>query len=196
MALPKQEPFTAADQNLVTYNASWVENGGGFRIVSNQCDSKAGRSGNMQHWEGDGVPSNTHYAKATIKAYGAPWGYIGVAVRCASASDEGYYLFAFNSESYIGTNISGSYIDIGGERGPFAVNDILELRASATGKLQIFKNGSQVGTDILDTTYSAGYFGLSAYDPARDSRIDDWEGGNLGGASAAWLQRNYWWDNY
>ena len=45
-----------------------------------------------------------------------------------------------------------------------------------------------------DSNYSGGAAGVSGYDDSASARIDDWEGGNLGGESASeiHIDDSYW----
>ncbi len=53
------------------------------------------------------------------------------------------------------------------------------IRLEAQGStLRVYYDGSQIGTDQTDSSFATGAVGIFIIDGS--SRMDDWEGGNLG----------------
>lgn len=190
MALPKTETFTAANGTDLTTITGWVVNNGGFSINTNSLRSDTGGD-HVAHWEGDGAFNNNQYAQALCVAL-VNGAYIGVAVRVHASADT-YYGITWNlsTGAFFFKYVAGVYTEFGSSAS-FAVTDTGRLEASGT-TITPKKNGSTTGapTAVTDSAISSGYAGVGGAGDNVGSRIDDWEGGNLGGTTgdsfAAWI---------
>lgn len=187
MALPATDAFTAANGTvLTTYSASWTNNNGTFAINTNSVHPNSGVADDAAaHWNAD-VFSNDQYSQGTIVALGATI-YIGVSVRCHASA---FTFYQFNSDSadgcYLDKYVAGVYTQLGSTGGVFAVSDVIYLQASGT-TLTPKKNGSTVVTPgaQTDSAITSGSAGIGGAGNGSTSRLDSWEGGNLGGATTA-----------
>lgn len=184
MALPASDNFAAANNTiLTTYSGSWTFNAGEFRINTNAVYSSGGGADDQAaHWNAD-VFDDDQYAEATVAAITGGT-YTGVAVRCA-ASGASFYAFLGDATdgSYLDKYVSGVYTQLGSKGSPFAVSDVIRLEVSGT-TLTPKINGSTSGTPgaQTDSALSSGSAGIGGAGSSSSSRIDNWEGGNLGAA--------------
>lgn len=138
----------------------------------------------MSFWNADTF-GDDQYSEYTV-AQGPGSAYQGVVVRAASGPD-GYFWIA-NLSSPNGSLYrvdDGTFTELqGGIPGPTAVNDVLRLEAEGSN-LRCYLNGVQTGSTQSDATYASGSagVGVSFTSGGSPARGDDWEGGNLGGAS-------------
>jgi len=182
-ALPATDTFTVAvDTNFSSY-ANWTVNSGSLQVLQATDDVRPNSNNeDAAHWNADAFGAD-QYSLGTITA-AANNIYIGVAVR-AAASGATYYGWYGEGVgvNYLHKNVSGTYTDIASEGTSWAVNDLLKLVVSGT-TLTPTKNGGSTGTPGVqtDSSISSGYAGLVGYGTGA-TRIDDWEGGNVGGGA-------------
>lgn len=178
MALPKQESFTAAVDNVIsTYDANWTTRAGNLTVYEATDICKCTTSRAWVYWSGDAF-SNDQYAQ--MKLTDISNCYIGIGVRMSdgTTSGHGYYFIASTADSYFGKRDEAVWTDIGGDRGAFADGDVIRTEFSGdTWTLK--KNGGTLASNT-DATFASGAAGICSYVSGAD-QMDDWEGGNLGG---------------
>ncbi len=183
MALPATDTFTAADGTaLTTYSANWTLNGGGFSIYSNAlCNNGSGDY--AAHWNADTFEDD-QYASCKITVGSS---YIGPAVRVASGSTKTYYgIYGGGSTAYMYVAVDGGWTQLGSTGSAWATNDVIRIEANGT-TISSTKNGSATGMPgpVTNNSIASGYAGVTGYAGLDTThRLDDWEGGNLGGAAA------------
>ena len=181
MALPATDGFAAANGTaLTTYSASWTNNGSTFAIFSNALRCSNAAEG-AAHWNADTF-SNDQYATATVVAI-TNVSYIGVSVRCHATATT-FYGFEANSNdaSYLFKYVAGVSTQLGSTGAVFTVTDVLRLEASGT-TITPKVDGSTLNPPgaQTDSSISSGFAGVVGAGSDTGSRIDNWEGGNLGG---------------
>ncbi|MGE5392909.1 MAG: hypothetical protein ACM3NH_04150, partial [Candidatus Saccharibacteria bacterium] len=184
-AVAFSDAFTGADSTLLSsHDSRWVLNtGSAYQLSSNGVVGAEGSgNGSMANWNASTDPNQ--YAKGVFGAM--THALMGVAVRVNPSTSNGYYFFASDIESYFGKLDGTTWTDIpdGASRGAFSAGDTIEIRAQGS-TIKLYKNGAQIGSDIVDTTYATGNVGIASYNSAfyGSSRLDSWEGGPLSGAS-------------
>jgi len=183
MALPATDTFTGTTgTQLTTYSANWTLCLGDFDIQSNALSADASGN-NGAGWNADAF-NDDQYAEATFAAV-FQFVYLGVAVRCdVGTPDDTFYLFYSDSTdgSYLEKIVNGAETQLGNKGATFAVNDVIRIEASGTTITPI-KNGGTLNPPNAqtDASISSGAAGVSGYDDSAFIRIDNWEGGNLGG---------------
>ena len=192
-ALPATDAFTASDgTDLTTYSANWALNNGGtgslkFSINTNAVHPNTSGNEIAAHWTADAF-ANDHYAKGTISNI-ANASYVGLAVRAASGST--YTFYDYNGDgadgSYMSKYVSGSYTALGSAGAVFTTSLAIELHVSGT-TITPKRGGStaDIGAQT-DSSIASGSAGISGYGTATGSRLDNWEGGNIGSAAASVL---------
>ena len=189
MALPAQDSFTTATtQSLTSYSANWTISYGGFSVDATADavypTSAAAESG--AYWNADTFNAD-QYAQATLSNIVVADASIGVAVRCSSGGNYYglYYTGGAGGMVFIFKLVSGTFGDLGyATVGAWSVGDVLRLEISGT-TLTPKRNGtviSAIGAKT-DTSLSSGSAGICGYDTNSDCRLDDWQGGDLGGAA-------------
>ena len=189
MALPATETFTAAsDAALQTYSANWTINAGAFNVnaAGDFCYPNANGSEGAAHWNADTFSAD-QYAQAAINNAEND-AQVGVAVRCA-ASGATYYALYWGpnygaAHAWLFKQVSGTWTQLAETDMTLAAGDVLRLEISGT-MLTSKKNGTNITalSGISDNSISSGYAGIAGYDDGTTARIDDWEGGNLGGGA-------------
>lgn len=187
MALPATDAFTAANGTvLTTYSASWTNNNGSFAINTNSVHPNNGAVDDQAaHWNAD-VFSNDQYSQGTIVALGATI-FIGVSVRCHASAFTFYCIDSDSADgTYLSKYVAGVYTALGSTGSVLVVSDVLKLEVSGT-TLTPKKNGSLLVTPgaQTDSAIASGSAGIAGAGNGTTSRLDSWEGGNLGGATTA-----------
>jgi hypothetical protein len=192
MALPATEAFTDSDGvQLTTHSASWTLNRGDFDIYSNALASDDGGQNALSfaHWNADSF-DNDQYAEADVPASITPGDYqiIGVAVRCAASAVTAYCYSGCVGFSYLARVVAGTATTIADNGDGFDATDEIRLEANGTTVTPILNGStdSSLGAQT-DATIASGYAGVCSWQETgnttrRNSRVDNWEGGNLGAA--------------
>lgn len=180
MALPATDNFTGVDgTQLTTYSANWTLNNGDFDIQSNAlaCDANDECGA---HWNAD-VFSNDQYSEVDLTGFATSGLWVGVCVRAAASGATYYGYYGSGDDSYLFKMVSGTWTEIA-SGGAVASGDTLRLEAQGT-TLTPTQNGSTTGTPgaQTDSAIASGSSGVAGYADADDLRMDDWEGGNIGG---------------
>lgn len=181
-ALPATDAFTAANGTaLQTYNAAWVINSGALAINTNAVYGNSAGNDSLAHWGNDTFNAD-QYAQGTIAAISAG-NWIGVSVRDAASAMTGYLYYGDNGNRTLAKYVNGTYTDLGlYNGGGFTASDLIRLEVSGT-TLTSKRNGAgdtNTGPQT-DNSIASGSGGLAAYNNNSGSRLDDWEGGNIGG---------------
>lgn len=185
MALPKLDAFTDTDGvRLFAHNASWTaeRNSNNAQIFSNKLRGATENAGltTIYRWAGDTF-SNDQYAQGVVAQVGM--GYQGVVVRWAAGSQDGYYSLSQNADRAIVRTIAGSDHALTFDAGALVANDLQRLEMSGN-VISLKVNGSTIQS-TTDNTFTSGYAGLTFFDNATTTEMDDWEGGNLASAPIA-----------
>lgn len=175
MALPATDNFNRA----APIGSNWTAGLGTITIVSNQFRASAAGD-SFAFWNADTFGNNQYSKFTTIAASGGvTW--VGAVVRASGTSC--YLAFTDFASLEIGKYVSGSYTSLASNATTFANGNTLELQVSGTA-LTALKNGASVLT-ASDSSLSSGSAGVYSYG---NGDGDDWEGGNLAGASITLVQ--------
>lgn len=153
-----------------------------LKSVSGQCANISADTDAAMMYDGGVSWPVTQYSKLVAATLSGGIFDGGPAVRMSTGVNC-YFLTTTTSGEYSVLKFSASSFAVVGTRTgtALAANDTLELRAIGTGPtvLRIFRNGSQVGTDLsdTDTNLNSGKAGIFMYDGT--IRADNWEGGDL-----------------
>ena len=184
MALPATDAFTNSNgTSLTAHSGSWTAHTGAFVINSNQLASNAASSDTLAFWNADTF-DNDQYAQATVTALSSPT-QMGLAVRIANVGTKTFYGIAWDDVNLY----FFKYVDGAGElfdqSAAPSVGDVMRIEAEGT-TIRVLKNGSASGapSPVTDTSIASGPAGITGYNNATSNRIDNWEGGNLGGVAA------------
>lgn len=185
MALPATENFNGSGDGtqLTSHSSDWTLNDGDFDIQSNAVAvDDPGHDEAGAHWNADSF-NDDQYAEGDITNT-ASGVYVGVAVRCNTGGSANYYGYYSDSgdASYLHKNINGSWTQLGSTGNTFSTNDTVRIEAEGT-TITPNINGSTTGTPgaQTDSALSSGSAGISGYDDGEGMRLDNWEGGNIGG---------------
>jgi len=189
MALPATDSFTDANgTELSEHSSDWtcisadaVHNL--CEIQSNQLTVDTGANYGelaLYAWNAD-APNADQYSKAKysvdVGAYCDPC----VAVRCSLVAMTGYTLEFASDGAWTKKWVAGSDTALESYDAP-SLNDIVEIRASGE-TVSYYKNSGLVG-DHSDSGIASGALGVGAsYWGGQETRLDDWEGGNLAGGT-------------
>ena len=175
------ESFTDTDGvALATHSGAWTVQNGNFDIKSNALTVNNGAAAFNYAHRNDFTPTDIQYAKARIVAVSGE-SYIGVSVRAAVAAQTSYNYYSNNGTRYFFKTVAEA-ITIFGSSGPFAANDVIELRAIGD-QITPYLNGvidSAVGGTVTDASITSGRVGVSAFQSTvgTATQLDDWEGGS------------------
>lgn len=182
---------SASTQALTAYSSAWTittpgGTAGSFNVNgSGELVPTATSGGDFAAFRNDLTVGADQFAAMRLTALAANH-WIGPACRVASGVTF-YQFYADSSTWYVGRNNGGVWTSLGSGSRTNAVGDVLRLEVSGTGAtvtLRIYINGTQLGSDILDTAAgritAAGAVGVVAYGTAGTTRGDGWVGGDLG----------------
>ncbi len=188
MALPATDTFTGTDgTNLTTYSSSWTYNDASqsmtATIQSNSLQpGNGGSMTNLAHWNADTF-SNDQYAEAVVSSV-ANGTWAGVSVRAATGSTTtAYNVNTDFSSASLSKIVAGTETNIASASIAAALNDVIRLEAQGTS-ITALRNGaawSGIGTQT-DNSIASGNAGVNWYGTGT-TRIDNWEGGDLGGGA-------------
>jgi len=188
MALPATDAFTNTGGTavaLTTYSANWSYSTGTFNVDATGDNAYSTTSGNEggAYWNADSFSAD-QYAQVTLSALTSGIA-VGAAVRASAGGNyygcylEGttYYLFRMNAGSW-------TQLDTGTQS--FSDGDALRLQVTGTNPcaLVMLRNGVQFGSTYNDSDgarLTSGAAGICGYGDSTTPRIDNWEGGNVGG---------------
>lgn len=171
MSLPALDDF-----NRGSLGANWTGVDGTPTIVTNEA-SGGDINGNLAYWNAD-VFNDAQYAKVFNASGASANG--GPATRVASL--RGYCIIATlgdvklyridGNESYALLQTLDASVGV-------ADGSLLQLDSN-TSTHKAYRDAVQLGTDQNDATYTSGSAGWFLF--GTGPKLDDWEGGNLGGA--------------
>lgn len=180
MALPASDAFTGTNNTeLSVYSANWQARAGRLIIYSNAAASDY-TDESLYRWTADTFDNN-QYAQGVIAAISSP--YVGAAARVAAAANTGYCYSGSSGDRELYKMVAGSYTGLASTAAGFSASDTVRIEANGT-TITPKRNGSTdsaLGAQT-DNSIASGYAGLCGFNQGTTSRIDDWEGGNLGGA--------------
>ena len=171
--------FNRADSGSL--GANWTEvvstfTVSGYQISSNVANPKVSGTHQCAIYTGAGPFGSDQYAQSV--GAGSPYSW-GIVVRMSS-SGNGYLLSTPQSGTplimgIVNDGAVGALQTISGVG--VGVGDIIKFVAQGS-TLRAYKNGSQIGTDQVDTTYTNGYPGIWGVFTGFDEH-DNFEGGDL-----------------
>ena len=190
MALPASDSFTAAaDAALQTYSANWTIGNGGFNVnAAGDYAYTNATNDNAAYWNADTFGSD-QYAEAKLVGNVTYYSQIGVAVRCAAGGNHyGLYFQSGGQHIWLYKLVSGTWTELAHAQGVGAWHngDTIRLEVSGT-TLTPKHNGALItalGT-VSDSSLSSGAAGICGYGIDAAARLDDWQGGNLGGGGVS-----------
>lgn len=185
MALPATDDFNRAD-NAASIGANWTVQVDGFRILSNETLAINGASRQFVFWNADAF-GDDQYSQFVIKNDGS--GVAGPSVRASATTpnENCYYVFARDSsqgDTHIFKRVAGSDTSLASASLAWAVNDVIKLGVEGVnpGTLTVYKNGVATALTTTDSDLDSGSAGM--FSNGGVMFMDDWEGGNVGGAVA------------
>lgn len=183
MALPATDDFTTGTDQDLSARTNWSAAKNDLRVVAATDDVRpnSGADENACFWDGDSFNDN-HYSQGTISAV-AIVAFVGLAVRAVSGKYYGAY--GDTQNIYLFKEISGSWTQLDTKATGFSVSDDVYLEAAGTdpSDLDFQINSTSELSDNADGALDTGSAGVSGYSNFTTTRIDDWEGGNLGPVS-------------
>lgn len=171
------DDFNRAD--ALNLGGNYTATTGNVRVFSNTARPLTGSSYDFVRRTGETFTGD-HYSQAVFVSGGADY---ELTVRHQSNGD----LYLLMCHSGIGFRIykyiSASFTQLGVDlsASPPVAGHVYRLAVEGT-TLRAYDNGAQIGTDRTDATLSGGAPGLGGADAATGG-WDDWEGGDIGGAS-------------
>jgi len=188
MALPATDAFTSAsDQTLTAYSASWTNNGSSeFTVLAASDDvgptTNVTHADEIAHWNADTF-ADDQYALGKTTTMVTP-GDIGPAVRVDASAMTAYVYSSDSSASFLGKYVAGAYTQLGSNGSAAVVNDILKVTVVST-TVTPYINSSTTGTPgaQTDSAITSGSGGIYGYRASSVCRLDDWEGGDVGGSA-------------
>ena len=151
-------------------------------LVSNQIVPTNAAADGEAYYSGMVWP-NDQYSKAKLYVTGtggAAQG-IGLLVRQSASAVTHYRLVVDHASSgnvALGKHVAGTYTTLATLTQSWTDGAVWELRVTGT-KLQIFLNGTQVGSDVTDNSIASGSAGIVYSSTETSAAIDDWEGGQV-----------------
>ena len=187
-ALPATDAFTGTNGTALTaYSSSWSLNSGNFAINTNAIYPNQSVTECGARWNADTFENN-QYAQGKLANIITTGQTIGVAVRISTSGAASYYGFyadgSGGGKTFLFKMVAGTWTQLGSLGAALSANDVLRLEINGT-TLTPKVNGttqSPPGTQS-DSALSSGAAGLSGYSVSTSMRLDDWEGGNLAGAT-------------
>lgn len=187
MTIIGSDAFTDADDTqLPSHDSHWVlrTSTGTIVITSNAARANYYTDDVVYRW--NDTFSDDQYAKGTFVAV-SDYYYMGTAVRCSPSAISVYYFTGggnADSNAYVLKIVSGSGTLIDTVAGAsFGASDVGQLEISGT-TLILRKNTVNI-SENTDSSLSSGQAGISGTAEGTGTRLDDWEGGNLGGGGTA-----------
>jgi hypothetical protein len=189
MALPATDDFTTgSDQAIEDYSANWTINSGAMQVLaaSDDVHSNTASADTGAHWNADTFDDD-QYSQATVSALSGTYIYIGICAR-AAASAETYYFYesANNDKKYLTKRVAGSNTELASSANVWSASDDVRLETNGTTITPILN--ASTDTDLgaqTDSSITSGSAGVMGWGSGNVARVDDWEGGNLAGASTA-----------
>jgi hypothetical protein len=172
MALPAFDDFDRANGGL---GANWTTVDTAPTIVSNECAGGDAGGSSLAYWSADAFNAD-QYGQVVVGTGGNPNG--SPATRLAAT--RGYLLSANTANVHLyrlDGNESFALLQSNSGTG-VVVTDVLRLESEGSTH-RVYKNAVQQGTNQTDGTYASGSAGVFLF--GSFSRLDDWEGGNIGG---------------
>jgi hypothetical protein len=193
MSLPATENYSAATADLPDPPwATWKGNPGGFKIKTDGSGRGTPNTNNqdcLDRWDNDTF-NNDQYsqvvARFTGPGNGTQYLYLIARATGATSTPSTAFTYWFWSDGGSDTSIikhpgSASEVVLATANATtFASGDLLRFEVSGS-TLTGFKNGGSVIT-ATDSSITTGAAGMGGFGSIGTVLIDDWEGGNLGGA--------------
>lgn len=190
MAVIYSDPFTYADGHLGVAQANWVlPFSEGFDVSSNTLVPQITGSDVANVWQGDVWP-NDQYGQVAISG-GATTdddqSGVGVILRYADSSN--FYRIVANgrasSNVTVAKLVTGTYTMLTQITQAFSAGDTLKVEVQGT-TLRVYHNGTQIGSDVTDSSLSSGDVGMYYSSTAAGMSVDNFEGGDVsaGGTNA------------
>lgn len=190
VALPATDDFNRTDETPLAGN--WTQSGSSGNdvvLAGNAINFSAGASDCAAWWDADAFGAN-HYSQIAIATYPSSSFKHGVSVRHQSGAFTLYYFGAWTGVYEIGRFDAGSATVITTGLGTPAAGDVMKLEVNGT-TLTAYVDGVSVGTGSTTDGGSAitgGAAGLVGYGSALAATLDNWEGGDVGGAAPTFIK--------
>jgi hypothetical protein len=173
MALPANDNFNRADESPLN-TSNWTAINGGHQVVSSAVQGVT-FAYNLSYWSADAFAAD-HSTQVTLLA--ASDG--GPAVRVSSGSNAYFLDIKAGNNTELKKLVGGSQTTLQGGLTTPAVNDTVYIEV-VVSTIKVKVNGTQLGTDQADSSFSSGSAGLFDYDS--NGRYDNFTADNIGGAS-------------
>lgn len=184
------DAFTGTnDTALTTHNAAWVQgtSSGVMEIQSNGCAGNADASDGFYYY--NQTFAAAHYSQCVLAAAGTES--IGVVVRAQTAAKSCYYAGCWASGGllFAGETIAGTDTDWDSGQVDPNVGQSFGLYIDETTTTTVYYkvNGATIATYTSKSALTGGKAGVWRFQGSTGTRIDDWEGGDVGGVAAAFI---------
>lgn len=187
----RTDDFNRTDGALGSNWTTYV--GSGCTIVSNAVRANGTGASHGSYWSADSFGAD-QFCEVTLTSdliQSLSQNYLSLAVRASgSGGTRNLYQFTVtNDHYYVSKVVNGTGTDIVDAAGTFASGDVIriEVTGTSTTTIKAFKNGTQVGSDVTDSSspHTSGAPGFEIYNSsAFYSTWDDWDGGDLGASQS------------
>ncbi len=184
MALPGTDAFTDTNgTSLTAHSANWTANNGNAQINTNELAPNLAGDDLLVRWSADTF-NNDQYAQAVASLLAfLSTAYIGLAVRASTSGANTTYgvEWAYGDQWYLYKTVAGTDTNLAsGSPSAWSQGDTIRLEAEGT-TVRVKRNSTQFTTQT-DSAIASGAAGVVGNGTATNvSRLDSWEGGNLGG---------------
>jgi hypothetical protein len=155
---------------------------GTLALVSNQVVPTNAAADGEAYYSGMTWPDDQYSkAKLYVTGTGGLEQGIGLLVRQSTSAVTHYRLVVDHASSgnvALGKHVAGAYTTLATYTQSWTDGAVWELRVTGT-KLQIFLNGTQIGSDVTDISIGSGSAGIVYSATETSAAIDDWEGGRV-----------------
>jgi len=186
MALPATDNFTGTDEDTITeYSANWTSTAdwGEAIINSNRLDQPDSLGNFAAHWTADSF-DNDQYSEADFYLSGN-YRYFGVTVResgdAAAVVDHYFINSAANDGPNMGKVVNGSETTLSSSGSIPGSGERVTIEANGTTIRWLLDDSQQASA--TDSSLATGSAGVNGWGQTLNAAIDNWEGGNLGGAA-------------
>ena len=179
------DSFNRANQTPLAGN--WTSTS--LNLSSNHVVPASLGTDGRAYYSGTTWPAN-QYSKAQLFVTGTAGGDqgMGLIVR-QSTSAVTYYRLAVDhaTSNNVGLSkrVAGTYTSLATFTQSWTDGDVWELRVIGA-RLQVFRNGTQVGTDVTDCAIASGAAGIAYSSSETAASLDNWEGGAVVNPAPAW----------
>lgn len=187
MAVVYSDTFTYSDGHLSVANSSWVILGaGGLDLASGAViPTPPGNSDGGNVWQGDTWPNDQYGQVAVNGGAAGDENESGMGLILRYTDDTHFFRIVANgraTNNITVAQVNGTYSQLAQITQAFSAGDVLKAQVvgSSPPTIQVFRNGSQIGSDITNgaAALASGDAGLYYSSSATGMSVDSFEGGD------------------